>query len=65
MGLGLNEGLGSTVYAKAAEGGFATVFSLRPPERAAAGVASEVTLPPPMPMWNVACGPAPAAGLVN
>ena len=65
MGLGLNEGLGSTVHAKAAEGGFATVFSLQPPECAAAGDASEVRPLPPMRMWSVARSPAPAAGLVN
>ena len=61
----MNEGLGSTVYAKAAEGGFANVFSLRLPERAAAGDASEVTPLPPMRMWCVARSPALAAGLVN
>ena len=60
----MNEGLGSTLYAKATEGRFATDFSLLPPERAGAGVALQF-LPTPMPVWNVAHSPAPAAGLVN
>ena len=62
MGLGLNEGLGSTAYAKATEGRFATDLSLRPPERAGVGDALQMTLPTPMPVWNVAHSPAPASG---
>ena len=65
LGLGLNEGLGSTVHAKAAEGGFATVFSLQPPECAADGDAPAVRPLPPMRKWSEARSPALAAGLVN